>query len=109
MRHHLVLRGACYGLAALLLNGCAYHRLSVATPDPADQYYHREQFSAFGWGAIEEQRIATKCPTNLLSEVRVRTSFGQGLANVLTFGALQLATVEYRCAKLPTAEGVIEP
>lgn len=105
MRHQLV---GCM-VAGFLLNGCAYHRLTVATPDPADQYYHREQFSAFGWGAIEEQRIATKCPTNLMSEVRVKTSFGQGLVTVLTLGALQLATVEYRCAKLPTAEGEIEP
>jgi hypothetical protein len=93
----------------LLLGGCAYHRLSVAVPDPADQIYHRERFSAFGWGAFEEQRIASKCPTNLLAEVRVRTSLGQGLVNVLTLGAVQLATVEYRCSKLPTADGVIEP
>lgn len=105
MLHRLV----ALGLAAMLLQACAYHRLAVAVPDPADQTYHRENFSAFGWGAAEQQRIAGKCPTNLLAEVRVRTSLGQGLVNVLTLGAVQLATVEYRCAKLPTAEGEIEP
>lgn len=96
-------------LAGLLLQGCAYHRLAVPVPDPADQTYHRENFTAFGWGAVEAQRIATKCPTNLLAEVRVRTSLGQGLVNVLTLGAVQTATVEYRCSKLPTGEGEIEP
>jgi hypothetical protein len=105
MLNRLVLLGFC----ALLLQACAYHRLVVAQPDPADQTYHRENFAAFGWGAFEEQRVATKCPTNLLSEVRVRTSLGQGLVNVLSLGAVQVVTVEYRCSKLPTADGEIEP
>jgi hypothetical protein len=89
MLHRLVIGG----VAGLLLQACAYHRLAVAQPDPADQTYHRENFSAFGWGSFEEQRIASKCPTNLLSEVRVRTSLGQGLVNVLTLGAVQLLSL----------------
>jgi hypothetical protein len=94
---------------ALLLQGCAYHRLAVKVPNPADQTYHPVQSSAFGWGAIEQQSVAAACETSLLSEVRVRTSLGQALATVLTLGAYQPAQMEYRCSKAPTGVGEIEP
>lgn len=103
MRHAVVLL-----LTGLLLASCAYHRLTVPVPDPADQTYHRIHSSAFGWGAIEQQTVANLCPTNLLAEVRVRTSLGQSLATVLTLGAWQPATIEYRCSKEPLGEGKIE-
>lgn len=94
---------------ALALNGCAYHRLVVARPNPPDQTYHVVNSSALGWNASEQQSVASACPTSLLSEVRVRTSFWQSLATVLTFGAYQPARMEYRCSKEPTGVGVIQP
>ena len=103
MRHAVVLA------ASLALSGCAYHRLTGPVPDPADQSYHRIHSSAFGWGAFEQQTVASLCPTNLLAEVRVRTSLGQSLATVLTLGAWQPATIEYRCSKAPLGEGKIDP
>ena len=93
----------------LVLNSCAYHRLVVRNPDPADQYYHSEKSTAVGWGAIEQQRVATKCETSLLSEVRVRTSLGSALITVLTLGLVQPSEVQYRCAKRPAEEGEIKP
>jgi hypothetical protein len=93
----------------LLLPGCAYHRLVVAQPNPPDQTYHPVDSSALGWGAFEQQSVARQCPTNLLSEVRVRTSFAEALGTVLTLGLWQPAHMEYRCAKLPTQSGMIEP
>lgn len=96
-------------MAAMLLQGCAYHRLIVREPNPPDQYYHPVSTSALAWGAVEEQRVADKCETNALSEVRVRTSLAQALAIVLTLGFWQPAKVEYRCAKKPTGVGTIEP
>jgi hypothetical protein len=92
-----------------MLHGCAYHRLTVAVPNSADQYYHPVSSNAVGWGISEETRIADKCATNALSEVRVRTSLGQALVTVLTLGFLQPAKVEYRCSKAPTGVGEIEP
>jgi hypothetical protein len=94
-------------IAALSLGGCAYHRVVVAVPNPPDQRYHRVQSSALGWGTIEQTSVAKNCPTNLLSEVRVKTSLAQSLGTVLTLGLWQPATIEYRCSKLPTQ--VIEP
>ncbi|QAY78074.1 hypothetical protein [Sphingosinicella sp. BN140058] len=96
-------------LIFFLAQGCAYHRLAVRNPNPADQYYHPVNSTAFGWGAIEQQNIATKCETSLLSEVRVKTSLGRALVTVLTLGAVQPARIEYRCSKAPTEEGKIEP
>lgn len=91
----------------LLIEGCAYHRLVVREPNPADQYYHPVSSSALAWGAIEEQRVAEKCETSLLSEVRVQTSLLQALATVLTLGFWQPSRVEYRCSKEPTGVGEI--
>lgn len=96
-------------LFAVALNGCAYHRLVVQRPNPADQTYHVVNSSALGWNASEQQSVADRCPTSLLSEVRVQTSFWQSLATVLTLGAYQPARMEYRCSKEPTNVGVIEP
>lgn len=93
----------------LMLQSCAYHRLVVPNPNPADQTYHPVSSTALGWGAIEEQKVAEKCTTDLLSEVRVRTSFEQALITVLTLGFVQPARVEYRCSKRPTEEGTIDP
>lgn len=97
----------CAVIAALLLEGCAYHRLVVREPNPADQYYHPVSSSALAWGAVEEQRVADKCETSLLSEVRVQTSLVQALATVLTLGFWQPSRVEYRCSKAPTGVGEI--
>lgn len=94
---------------AALANGCAYHRLVVREPNPADQYYHPVSSSAVGWGAIEEQRVADKCDTSLLSEVRVKTSFLDSLVTVLTLGFYQPAHYQYRCSKAPTGVGEIKP
>jgi hypothetical protein len=96
-------------LALLLLQGCAYHRLVVKNPNPADQTYHPVSSTALGWGAIEEQKVADKCETSLLSEIRVRTSLAQALVTVLTLGLVQPARVDYRCSKAPTGVGTIEP
>jgi|APFEC2959095136_1045048.scaffolds.fasta_scaffold01114_5 hypothetical protein len=100
-------RGLLLVTTTLLVGGCAYHRVVVAVPNPPDQTYHPVNSSALGWGAIEQTSTAKNCPTNLLSEVRVKTSFAQALATVVTFGLWQPATIEYRCSKLPTQ--VIEP
>jgi hypothetical protein len=94
---------------AVLLSGCAYHRLVVREPNPADQYYHPVASTALGWGAIEQQRVAEKCDTSLLSEVRVKTSLLDALATVLTLGLIQPAHYEYRCSKAPTGVGQIHP
>jgi hypothetical protein len=98
----------CLVAGGLLIQGCAYHRLVVAEPNPPDQRYHRVDSSAAVWGASEQQTVAQQCPTNLLSEVRVRTSLGEALLTVLTLGFLQRARIEYRCSKVPTQEGEIE-
>ena len=93
---------------AMTLQGCAYHRLVVQRPNPADQTYHVVDSSALGWNASEQQSVAAQCPTSLLSEVRVRTSLWDSLATVLTLGAYQPTRIEYRCSKEPTAVGEIE-
>lgn len=105
----IILGAAAAAAITLSLQGCAYHRLVTREPNPGDQFYHRVHSSALAWGAIEQQKVADKCETSLLSEVRVQTSLAQALASVLTLGFWQPSTVEYRCAKNPTGEGTIAP
>ena len=92
-------------LAALLglslsLTGCAYHQLRVAEPNGYGDF-HTANSNAFFWGAVEQTRIADKCETNLIDEVRTETSLAQALATVLTLGIWMPATVKYKCAKRP--------
>ncbi len=104
------MRNAAALVALLLLAGCAQHRLTVPVPNHGDQYVHRSTSHALAWGAIEDPKKAERCAaTNVMSEVRVRTSLWQALATVVTLGFWQPAEVEYKCAKLPTGEGAIPP
>jgi hypothetical protein len=104
------MRTFALAVAVLLsLQGCANHRLVVASGAAPDQRYHAVDSNAFGWNFSEQQTVAEQCPTNLLAEVRVRTSFLQSLGNVLTLGLWQPAHFEYVCAKAPTQAGTIEP
>ena len=91
---------------ALLLSGCATHRLIVAEPNPTDDRPGVVSSSAFGWGAVQRRTVAD-CDTNLIDEVRVRQNFGQALATVLTLGIWMPVRIEYRCAKVPSPEGEI--
>ncbi|HYD38323.1 MAG TPA: hypothetical protein VEA60_11960 [Allosphingosinicella sp.] len=85
---------------ALALPGCAYHQLRVAEPNGYGDF-HSANSNAYFWGAVEETRVADKCATNLIDEVRVVTSVPQALATVLTLGIWMPATVKYKCAKRP--------
>ena len=105
-----MMRALTVMLLGAMLPGCAYHRLTVPVPNHGDQYYHKSTSHALAWGGIEDPKAAKKCgETNVMSEVRVRTSLPQALATVLTLGFWQPAEVEYRCSKLPLSEGEIKP
>ena len=88
---------------SLALSGCAYHRVIVANPNPHGEM-KSAQSNALGLGAVQRRTVAA-CPTNLIDEVRVRQSFGEALATVLTLGLWAPARIQYRCAKVPTEEG----
>lgn len=105
MRHALIVL-----LGGLALQGCAYHRLVVENGVPPDPTYHVVESSAVGWNVSEPQAlVASECATDLLFEVRTRTSFLQSLATVLTLGFWQPARMEYVCAAVPTEPGTSGP
>ena len=85
---------------SLPLQGCAYHQLRVAEPNGYGDF-HTVNTNAFFWGAVEETKVADKCATNVIDEVRVVTSLPQALATALTLGIWMPATVKYKCAKRP--------
>jgi hypothetical protein len=93
-------RGVFAAAAAGLLQGCASHMLSVSNPNPYGDY-QKVTSNAFVWGSIVKPVQADKCATNLLNDVRVVTSLGQGLATVLTAGFWMPSTTYYKCAKVP--------
>ena len=92
---------------ALLFNGCAHHRLTVAEPNPYGDY-HRVTTHAFLWGAIERTEVASECETNLLNDVHVITSLAQALGTVITAGLWMPSTIQYKCAKRPSLLGSAE-
>jgi hypothetical protein len=85
---------------AISLQGCAYHQLRVAEPNGYGDF-QTVHSNAFFWGAVEETKVADKCATNVIDEVRTVTSLPQALATVLTLGIWMPATVKYKCAKRP--------
>jgi hypothetical protein len=86
-------------LALTLLSGCAQHRIIVQRPNPTGQPV--TVFStAYAFGTVQPI-TATKCNTNLLSEVRVHQNLGRSLASVLTLGIVNPLKIEYVCAKSP--------
>jgi uncharacterized lipoprotein YajG len=88
---------------AILLAGCAQHRLTVPRPDPTGQPVTVNS-NAFLFG-VRQPRTKAECPTNLLAEVRVHQNLLQALATVVTLGLWQPTRLEYRCAKVPV-EGI---
>ena len=88
---------------ALLLSGCATHRLIVEHPNPTGTPVTVKS-SAFGWGAVQ-RRTVVACDTNIIDEVRIRQTLPQALATVLTLGAWMPTEVEYRCGKKPSPTG----
>ncbi|HEX6375984.1 MAG TPA: hypothetical protein VFZ91_09710 [Allosphingosinicella sp.] len=90
---------ALLGLS-LALQACAWHQLRVAEPNGYGDF-HTANSNAFFWGAVEPTKVAAKCETNLIDEVRTVTSLPQALATVLTLGIWMPATVKYKCAKRP--------
>ena len=96
----------CLVLAALLSSGCVTHQLIVANPNPTDDRPAAIDSNGFGFGAVQRRNVAD-CDTNLIDEVRVRQTFAQALATVLTLGIWMPTQIEYRCAKLPSTTGTI--
>ncbi|HEV7234001.1 MAG TPA: hypothetical protein VGN36_07120 [Sphingorhabdus sp.] len=89
--------------AALLLSGCAQHRLIVPEPNPTGAPV-TIQSDAFAFGTVQ-RRTVVKCDTNIIDEVRVHQNIGQALVTVLTLGIYMPATIEYVCGNIPNEEG----
>jgi hypothetical protein len=90
--------------SSLLVQGCAYYRVVVPEPTPATDY-ETATMNAYLWGVIEDTQPTDNCLSNALDEVRVRRTFPQALATVLTLGIWMPLEVQWKCAKPPQREG----
>jgi Bor protein len=88
---------------ALLLTGCAQHRLVVPQPNPTGAPIIINS-DAYAFGTVQ-RRTVVKCDTNIIDEVRVHQNIGQALVTVLTLGIYMPTTIEYVCGNIPNAEG----
>ncbi len=88
----------------VLFQGCAHHRVVVPEPKPATDY-ESATMHAYLWGAIEETLHTDNCVDNAIDEVRVKQTFPNVLATVLTLGIWMPQEVEWRCAKRKQEEG----
>ncbi len=100
------MRPIILSLSFLLLAGCAEHRLVVPRPNPGTAPVQVNS-AAIGWGATQQKNVAD-CQSNLIDEVRVKQNVGQALLTVLTLGFYMPTTIEYSCAKTPSAVGGTE-
>lgn len=88
---------------ALLLAGCATHRVAVKHPNPSGEP-GRFTSTAYAWGAAQKRTVVT-CDNSLIDEVRIRQTLEQSLLAVLTLGIVMRTEVEYLCAKTPVGDG----
>lgn len=95
---------ACVSLSQ---SGCASHLISSEQPDGvcAAGECDRSQTSIFGRAGISSNAatgaVPEECGANGFSRVEVQRSFAQGLATVLTLGAVNPATIKFACMKQP--------
>ena len=88
---------------ALLLGGCAEHRLVVKQPNPGPPPTTVDS-AAIGWGASQKRNVAD-CDSNIIDEVRVKQNLGQALLSVITLGFYMPTTIEYVCGNVPSEPG----
>ena len=95
-------------IAGMQLGGCASHLITSGKPDGvcAAGECTRAQTSVLGSSVASSNSasgaVATECSGNGLRRVEVKRDFAQGLASVLTLGAVNPATISYACVKPPT-------
>ena len=88
---------------ALLLAGCAEHRLIVPRPNPTGAPITVNS-NAYAFGTVQRRNVVN-CDTNIIDEVRVKQNLGQALATVLTLGIYMPTTIQYVCGNVPNEEG----
>ncbi|MBK7633072.1 MAG: hypothetical protein IPJ13_01450 [Saprospiraceae bacterium] len=59
--------------------------------------FFKETKNIYFWGTTEKIYTSDKCESNSFAEVKVRATFFQSLANVLTLGFWKPITVEFYC------------
>ncbi len=102
LRKALLANLAVFGVA---LSGCSSHLISSGFPDGscAAGDCAVGQTSVFGRAGVSSAgatgTIPEQCGTRGFTRVEVRRSFAQGLATVLTLGAVNPATLHFSCAK----------
>ena len=102
VRKSLLTNLAVLGVA---LSGCSSHLISSGLPDGscAAGDCAVGQTSVFGRAGVSSAgatgAVPEECGTRGFTRVEVRRSFAQGLATVLTLGAVNPATLHFSCAK----------
>lgn len=92
---------------SVTLSGCSSHLISAGIPDGACAAGDcpLDQTSVFGRSGVNSDGatggIPEECKTYGFTRVEVRRSFGQGIATVLTLGAVNPATLYFSCQKAP--------
>jgi hypothetical protein len=95
-----------YGVALLVLGGCASHTIFAERHDAtgtAGQSFRHNQTSYFGAQGLNSDGlgyVSKECRSGDLKEVVVNRSFGQGLITALTLGIVSPVTIAFKCEKV---------
>lgn len=97
---------ALVAIAAFSAPGCVNHRVLAIDGDPDRTTVTSTMRGLWLWGLLGDANVRVgDCESRALHLVRVRTTFLQGLASVLTLGIWLPATVEWQCATVDERSG----
>jgi len=95
------------GLVLFSLSLCSCSQYIVKSERPTVEGKDGLEFRSINkqiyfWGVVKSRApvVDDQCiDDGPLSEVRVKKNFGQGLLSIISFGIVNLSTIEYSCAE----------
>jgi hypothetical protein len=90
-----------FSVGMLSLQSCSKYTVITSQRDPADSYYKEKIATTFFWGLLNkpDRIVDTSCGSAGLDEVKVLTSPGYSVINIVTLGIVNIVKLQWKCRK----------